>query len=246
MIPNSQRRRAFTLLELLAVVALIAMLAALLLPALARAKEQARRVKCLSNLKQIVLAAKTYAVDHESDFPWHVPAGDGGTYGTALAANVWGNFCALSNELVTPRLLVCPSDFGTAGKMAVTWLEFRSSSFRNNSVSYWVGLDAFEQVPIAMFAGDNNLTGGRADNCGSVADPPGVPAREYKSGNATTRWTNSIHGLSGNIALSDGSVQRANTPELREIIVLSYRSLTNAPDRSQRGKRLSNHLLLPR
>ncbi len=57
--------RAFTLVELLVVIALIAILASLLLPALSRAKDQARRVHCISNQKQIVIAWMLYPTDNQ-------------------------------------------------------------------------------------------------------------------------------------------------------------------------------------
>ena len=63
--------RGFTLIELLVVVAVIAILAALLLPALSSAKEKGRRIACVSNLRQVALGAQLYMDDNDGGLFHH-------------------------------------------------------------------------------------------------------------------------------------------------------------------------------
>jgi prepilin-type N-terminal cleavage/methylation domain-containing protein/prepilin-type processing-associated H-X9-DG protein len=66
---RTMKKKAFTLVELLVVIAVIAVLLAVIVPSLARAKEQGRGISCLSNLRQLYLAAIVYTENHNGSFP---------------------------------------------------------------------------------------------------------------------------------------------------------------------------------
>jgi len=99
---------AFTLIELLIVIAIIGILAALLLPVLGRAKESGRSAACLSDLHQIGIALQLYVQDNQNIMPtmYDAIASTNSPPGTNLAAvNI-----VLTNYLGAPEILRCPSD----------------------------------------------------------------------------------------------------------------------------------------
>lgn len=99
---SSSRDRAFTLLELLVVIAIIAILAALLLPALAAAKVKARQIGCASNLHQIGLALTMYADDHQGWMPET-------THGTTNPDRSW-IFTLKPYVANVDAIRICPAD----------------------------------------------------------------------------------------------------------------------------------------
>lgn len=166
------RKRGFTLIELLVVIAIIAILAAMLLPVLARAREMGRRGVCISNLKQIGLALRMYSGDYDERFP----------YDTATATErrtIQALSLLVPQYVEDNRSFRCPSDLGH-GKL-------------NSTAGYGVGMDVAPYNELEDGSSYGFCSYAYAFNCNEQTNDETVIVvdRSWESSTNTTgsRWT---------------------------------------------------------
>jgi len=200
-----------TLIELLVVVAVIAVLAAMLLPALNGGPKGATRIRCINNLKQIDLGLMLYASDYGNRYPMQVSAQNGGTMEFAYTDHVFPHFEKLGKYLPNGqlfKLLICPAD-----KTRVATTNF--SALNDLNISYFLNVDASintntpPQAPQTILLGDRNLALNRK---------PVMAGLLTASTNSNLNWTDEIHRKGGNLAFVDGHVEWSKTDSLNSYI----------------------------
>lgn len=193
-----------SLIELLCVMGIIALLAALLLPAVSQANARARRIQCVDHLHQMGIGFGSFANEHNDHFPMAVPASAGGTLELARGGYLiqgdfyfsFRHFQAASNELVTPKLVVCPADTRPPATGFAT--------LSNENLSYFIGVNAEFARPTSILAGDRNLTNDYSAESTLM---------RLGHGHAL-RWTEQLHWFKGNLLFADGHVEEKNIPAL--------------------------------
>jgi prepilin-type processing-associated H-X9-DG protein len=205
-ISNSNHRFAFTVIELVAIIVIVTVLFVLLFTGLPRAKQRAQNQQCVRILKSVGLAFRQWSIDNSDTYPMRRATSLGGSMESATNGAVFFTFVVVSNELNTPKILICPTDTRAPATNF-------SPSFGNANLSYFVGINADETQPQTLLMGDRNVTNG-----------PLPPNRVLLlTTNSAPGWNHELHKFGGNVSLADGSVQGLDPSHLRTAV-------TNAGD----------------
>jgi competence protein ComGC len=213
---SNQQTTALTRVEMMVVIATLAVLFVLLLPALVPVHNGRQRIYCINDLKQIGIAFRLWEGDHADKYPMQVSVTNGGVMELIATGNVAACFQVMSNELYTPRILLCPKD--TRRVLASNW-----STLSNSNISYFVGLDVTNETNPQMFlSGDDSFTIGGVPEKSGLLELSTNTSIAWSSGRHIAYnvhfWTPARYKFAGNIGLADGSVQQLTTDGLRQAL----------------------------
>ena len=204
--PATKRTGAMTLVEVLVVILVIALAAAIFLPALSAGRRKASRINCINNVKEIGLCFKVWGGDNGDKYPMQFYATNSDMMKLIANGNAWVLWQTMSNELSTPKILLCPDDKNRF------WATNFSIGFSDTNISYFFSLDASEIYPQMILDGDDNLA------VNGVRVPPGILNLQT---NAAVAWIKDRHQGNGNVGLADVSVAQVTRAGLSATLVSS-------------------------
>lgn len=187
------RDEALTLFEVLVVVSIVIVGAALFVTSLAEQQKKEARLACLNHLKQIGLAYRVWEGDNDDKFPAFVSVTNGGImeWTNCGPQIVISNFLVMSNEISIPKILACPQDTNVVAVNAFSQLTI-------SNISYFMNRDASDDQPQELLSGDDHLR---------VNGSPVPPGDLMLPTNAVITWSTNRHNGSGNLGFADGSAR---------------------------------------
>lgn len=202
--------RAFTLIELLVVISIIALLVAILLPALQAARDAAKATQCLSNLRQVGLAISMYANDNEGLFA---------SSENSDPDRMWSTILLAEDYLDTYRVQFCPSYPPTPAEQDDYGITRRYFTYGMRAVgSDYIDLYQVERTSLYWLGGDSVDRPGRPPRQGArLVGPTGT--------NASYGGIHLRHGGGANMLLADGHAENAAPQRLSQF----YSDLSSGP-----------------
>ncbi len=204
-VPHKNQKTAFTLIELLVVIAIIAILAAILFPVFARARENARRSSCQSNLKQLGLGFMQYTQDYDERYPMGFT--DAPMTGAPGSKSTWDY--VLQPYLKSSQILVCPSD-STSSPVDMSGVPGYGASAKR---SYRMAMYTMGQSLSTVQAPTLTLTLMDARNTGSTPANWHFGYEAVSTGQINDGGSNQVRHLGTvNFLYADGHVKALNVP----------------------------------